>query len=470
MPVVTDQFADARQQQIPAQKRQRRILFVLPFLPASVEKCAHILILQRCLELGWGSTVLACNLDERTKVGEQQRMDVDWQGVRIIRTVPNGIRWRVSKMLHAMRPSAVDSSLRLGPLKLPAGISRMVDLCLRPLSAAVGFPDQFIGLRRRMLREGIALHREQPFDVVLSFFHPFSSHLIARRLARQLGVPWVAVTQDYYSWPDELEDLGKGRLANRLKRRYERHTLSRSSAVLAVNDNLADYLRGVLPSTQVEMLAHCYDDDDFERHDPSSECGDGIFRLVSTGLVARTEQPGLQMLFAAVGELLQEKHLSTETFRIRFVGHGGEIVRSCAERARCSAVIEICPPIPHDHAMLELKQAPCLLFQQAQWGMRRRFAEYFGARKPILAFPSYPGSMSERLLGEYGAAEVAADKDSLKRVLKSWHDRFQCDGRLALDVNEPLVRTFSASHRARELDAMLTRVLDTCRPSIDEES
>jgi hypothetical protein len=278
---------------------------------------------------------------------------------------------------------------------------------------------------------------------------------VARRIARITNTPWVAFTQDFYSWPECLKEHRQDRLANSLKRRYERRVLSDANAVIAYSDNLVNYLQDLLPQTPVRLLAHCYDDEDFPPEGKTKQADSEVFRLLSMGLVAKTEERGLTMFFEAVGELLRSQQLDPNKFRVRFLGHGGEIVRDCASRTGCLEVTEIDRPVTHDQAMSELKRATCLLYQQSFWGMRRRLPEYFGARKPILAFPSYPDAMSERLLAEYGAACVAGNKESLKSTIVSWYEQYMANRVLQLGINEAFVDSFRASRRAAELDTIL---------------
>lgn len=80
--------------------------------------------------------------------------------------------------------------------------------------------------------------------------------------------------------------------------------------------------------------------------------------------------------------------------------------------------------------------------------------EYFAARKPVLAFPSYPGTMSERLLGQYGGARIADGVASLKWALKEWYDEFHRQGAVAVSIDDRFVDAFSAGARAVELDVV----------------
>lgn len=78
----------------------------------------------------------------------------------------------------------------------PRGIRRAVQAAIRRY---VYFPDGQIGWYWPALRAGHAALRESSFDAIFSSAFPVTAHLIARRLHRAAGVPWVAEYRDPFS-------------------------------------------------------------------------------------------------------------------------------------------------------------------------------------------------------------------------------------------------------------------------------
>jgi hypothetical protein len=416
-------------------------------LPRSLEKSAHMLLLKHVVASGSSATVLTLN-DQPSL----ERVE-NWFGVRIVRLQPRAWRWKLLRNLHGgrmLRHTDQTSTIRLLQRWSAMAGSRLASAATWLLS----FPDRDASAVRQLTRYARQLHEQAPFDAVVSLYHPLSSHIAARKFTQQTSVPWVGLTKDYYSWPDNLLSSRSSRLVNRIKRSCEAWIMREARAFAAVNSNIADYIHKLAGQTPVTTLPHCFDDDLMMQAQGES-VPSPVFRLVSVGLVAETERPGLNVFFEAVGGLLKRGLIDPQRFRVRFVGHGGRTVRECAARSDCVEILEQVPPVPHADAMRELVNATCLLFQQAPWGNRRRLPEYMATRRPILAFPDYPGVMSAELLREYGAARIAPNRTVLQDILLEWWQEFLVTGRLKSCVNSEAVDKHSAHRRAEELLALL---------------
>ena len=84
--------------------------------------------------------------------------------------------------------------------------------------------------------------------------------------------------------------------------------------------------------------------------------------------------------------------------------------------------------------------------------------EFLASKRPILAFPEDPGAMSDRVIRDYRASEIANSKDDIKRVLLNWYRIFKSEGSLDLPVNEQVIDSFGSMHKASELGAILRTV------------
>jgi len=424
------------------QDDKRNLLAIFPKLTDDLAKSAHMLAMKHMADFGWKATVI-------TITGADEQTTVDWwHGVQITRFFPRSLRWRMARRLSQIRKTDHKGKAR-----------RALSRSLLPVAATISFPDAYAAASPEILHLADRLHHEQAFDVVLSLYHPLSAHSVARRFAKKHRVPWIALTKDFYSWPDELLGSRLGRVCNTLKRRKESRFLRGSAALLTVSDYMTDYLRQVMPDLTVDALPHCYDPDAFQ--DGSTERdGEGVFRLVSVGRTLREHDCiGLSTLFRVLRELHREGTIHPEQFRVRFVGRGEALVREHARKHECEKFLEIVPPVVHSEAMRSLSNATCLFYIQTPFGSRRRLAEYLGSRRPILAFPEYAGTMADRLIRSYGAGKVATDKDSLKANLQELYRLYQANGSLELPVNKDVVNGQSASRRAREFASLLDRMV-----------
>ena len=79
---------------------------------------------------------------------------------------------------------------RVGPLR---GVARA------GARRALYFPDPQVGWMPFALQAGRSAVRERAFDAIVSSSSPITSHLVARRVSRRAGVPWVAEFRDPWS-------------------------------------------------------------------------------------------------------------------------------------------------------------------------------------------------------------------------------------------------------------------------------
>ena len=423
----------------------KRLLAIFPRLPGDPSKNAQLLVLRRLTDHGWHPTVLTLGAPS------PQHTDPRWQDVEFCYLQPQRFSWKLAYRLFGHRRNEALSLTH-----------RVASRCLMPLSLALCFPDLYVRAKRELVATALRLHQSHPFDLALSLYNPLSAHLAAQEFHSISQVPWVAMTKDYYSWPTHFLRSYSARMANRIKRYYEPRSVRGARMLVSISDYMNQHLQEILPTTDIRTLAHCYDEDSFtdKTHRPTDDC----FRLVSMGIVRTrdgfADHEKLSTLLMAVSELRQEG-VDVSRLRLRFVGQKLELVQALAARYGCDDLLELPGAVTHDEAMRELVQATCLFYIQTEFGTRRRLTECIGARRPILAYPDYPGTFSNQLLDDYGAARIAQDKQSLKNHLKQLLEQFTCQDTLELPVNNATVAQHSASQRAAEFAALLEQVATT---------
>ena len=423
----------------------KRLLAIFPRLPGDPSKNAQLLVLRRLTEHGWHPTVLT--------LGEPSphHRDPRWQDVDFRYLQPQRFMWKLAYRLFGHRRNEALSLTH-----------RVASRCLMPLSLALCFPDLYVRAKRELVARALRLHQSQPFDLTLSLYNPLSAHLTAQEFHSISQVPWVAMTKDYYSWPPHLLNSRAARVANRIKQYYEPRSIRGARMLISISDYMNEHLQKVLPATDIRTLTHCYDEDSFadKVHRPIDDC----FRLVSMGMVRTrdgfADHEKLNTLLTAVTELRREG-VDISRLRLRFVGQKLELVRALAARHGCDDLLELPGAVTHDEAMQELVQATCLFYVQTEFGTRRRLTECIGARRPILAYPDYPGTFSNQLLDDYGAARIANDKQDLKKQLRELLEQFMSEKALKIPVNQATVAEHSADRRAAEFAALLEQVVST---------
>ena len=225
--------------------------------------------------------------------------------------------------------------------------------------------------------------------------------------------------------------------------------------VIPYSDVLADHIRTITSGVPINVISNCYDEEDYLDHiGPSPESNDGSFVISCVGLIGGYD---LHMFFQALQELKAGGECSA--MKARFVGAEERILRAYAARYDCNGGLEVVPLVPHKEAVRQMRQATCLLLPQIPFELPRRTPEYLAALRPILAFPRCPSAVSEPIIEQYGAAKIASTKEEIKAILLAWYQEFQSTKRVSAKVNEGFVQSFSARHRAEELNELLEEAL-----------
>ncbi len=116
------------------------------------------------------------------------------------------------------------------------------------------FPDSKIGWVKPAVRLGRTLIANNYYDVIMSTSPPMSAHLVARQLARESHLPWVADFRDFWtSYP--LEDTFADARSRSRAQQLLKVIKSEATALTTVNESIAGYLGGA------SVIANSFDPD-----------------------------------------------------------------------------------------------------------------------------------------------------------------------------------------------------------------
>jgi glycosyltransferase involved in cell wall biosynthesis len=317
--------------------------------------------------------------------------------------------------------------------------------------SSVRMPDATLGWVPFALAEGRRLLDSGDFHAIFSSSGPPSSHIVAARLQRRSGLPWIADYRDL--WSDNHWDARIG-LFRRLESRLERRVLRGAALVTTVAPIWARQLRE-LHSNDVEVVYNGFDPADYPAApQPTSE-----FVLTYVGTLIRPGQDP-EPLFEALALLARRPDLELERsgFQVRFLGTAPGAVADLAERHGVAHLVRQLPVVPHHESLAEQAAATALLFvgwrDPALGWLSAKLFEYLGARRPILAVgPS--GGEASRILRECGMSDLSDDPQIIAQRLAAWLREFADSGSLAAPASDPAVQTYTRRAQARRLAHLL---------------
>lgn len=322
---------------------------------------------------------------------------------RDLGALPAVLRRRPTRQGDA--PAAVRSEARGGSWRKRLG-SLHRDL--------VTIPDRQAGWLPHALAAGRALIADWHPDLVYASAPPFTGLLVAARLARRAGVPWIAELRD--RWVDD-SFVPRPPWRRRLDGWIERRTLGAAAALVTVSDVWAAEL-AAKHDRPVATIANGFDPADFP---------DGLARPAGTGplviLHAGTIYPGHRdptPLFQAVRHL----GLRTGELVIRFLGATPAEVMPLAAATGVAPLVEAIPRVSYRESVAALCQADILLLLQHDSPSERgnvpaKLFEYLAARRPVLGLGPRDG-IPARLLAARGAGQVCSTVEAIVPVLHHW--------------------------------------------------
>lgn len=323
----------------------------------------------------------------------------------------------------AAQPAQTGNPSRSGP---KAAIKKLA----RPLRDLyldlVTWPDSQIGWLGPGTKAGLALIARDRPDVIYASAPPHTSLLLAHRLSKKTGVPWVAEMRDL--WTDHpYYDAPAWR--RRFERRQDARVMADAAACVTVTEPWSVHLREKY-GKPTALVMNGFDPKDFPEEPAEPSDGPETLSIVYTGaLYAEKRDP--EALFAAIARLGDAGTAVT----VRFYGPDLTYARTLAERYGITGQVELHAPIPYDKAIAVQRQADILLL--LRWddpGERTVIAgklfEYFGARRPILSVGCEDGVAADMIRAR-NAGVVTREPDVIAEHLGAWIADKQAHGRIA---------------------------------------
>jgi glycosyltransferase involved in cell wall biosynthesis len=300
---------------------------------------------------------------------------------------------------------------------------------LRLLGAALALPEPQAGWFFPAVSAGARLCASWRPDVIYASALPFTSHLVAARLAATTGAPWVGEFRDLFA-ENPYSNLPSWR--GPLDKAIERRVVASAAALVTVSEPIAETLRSRHHKRTVVVLNGFDERDSASTPYPATSvaAGPAPLRILYTGLI----YPGRRdpsALFAAMAALDLSQHAVT----VDFYGQDLRGVEGMAARNGVSDHVRVHPPISYAASLAEQAQADVLLL--LLWNDPRevgvytgKLFEYIGAGRPVLAVGVDSG-VAPDLIRTRGLGVVASSPSEIAAALQRWSTEKRETGRVA---------------------------------------
>ena len=311
------------------------------------------------------------------------------------------------------------------------------------------FPDRYRSWVAPAVELGASWAPQWVPDIIYSSGPPHSSHLVAERLARRLGVPWIAELRDL--WADNpYED--RHPILRPFLERLARRTLASAQACVAVTSCAQKALQQIT-SRPVALSYNGYDPADFSELGRTEPFDPKRLTIVHAGVIyPGRRDPG--PLFEAISQLGARR----AEIRCLFYHDETNSVRDLAARYGVESSVEIKDRVARAE-ILQIERAVDVLLE-CRWRdptgdgvIPGKLFEYIGARRPILSLGSLTGEAAE-IVRTNGLGLASNDPDEIKQQLLKWLDEKARTGRLS-DLPSRIDDQFCRRAQFEKIDALI---------------
>ena len=311
----------------------------------------------------------------------------------------------------------------------------------------------WIGPSVRFLKKYL---KEHPVDIIVSTGPPHSMHLIARKVARSTGIPWVADFRDPWTKMFYFKHLALSPWAERKHARLEKMVLDDASVVVAVSPLVQDEFKA-MTTTEVDLITNGFDEDDFAAKPQRDE----YFSITHTGLFASDGNPDI--LWKVLAEKCRRDSEFKKLLRIRLAGKTDKQITESIVAAGLGENLEDLGYCNHNDAVCLQKSSSLLILPLRKEPEYRatlpgKLFEYLASERPRLGIGQTDGAMA-RIISQTQAGFVFGweDSASISRYIDLCWERFR-NGTLKADTHD--IGSFSRCSLTHRMACLFDRLTD----------
>lgn len=293
-----------------------------------------------------------------------------------------------------------------------------------------------------------------PVDAIISTGPPHSMHLIAEKLHKATGIPWMADFRDPWTEIYYFDDLRLTSPARWWHRRLERRVLSNATRVVTVSAGCASDLEA-LGKRGVDVVTN-----GFDTTCPTDIAPSAKFTVAHIGILPPRVN---SLIWRAIAELINENDDFRRLAELKLIGEVDHEHYLQLEKLGVLPNTTIISYMPHSEIVREQKTAQVLLLLIARANKNRgivsgKLFEYLAVQRPIVMVGPADGDAAQIIAEtQSGVAVDYDDIDGIKNALLHLFEQYRQGERAETKSSniEQYSRRNLAAKAARLLDEML---------------
>ena len=320
----------------------------------------------------------------------------------------------------------------------------------------LAYPDEHKKWVKHAIESASKVIEQRGVDAIVSVW-PVASHVVARKLKEQYGLPWLADFADLWS---DNSAYPYGRLRKIVDQKLELETLQYADALTTSSEPLAVRMAKFHGGRSVLPIMLGYNREII--NEPRSKLTED-FTITYTGMFYEGKRDPEQFL-KALSELLNEDALDRSRVAVRFYGPHDEWVKTKIEHYGLGDVVIMKNEVSLSECLERQRESHVLL--QVNWGdvnergvFSGKFLDYLAARRPILAAGGAGvDDVVSGILKESGSGVYAVSVEEIKKALVSFYDEYSHEGAPTYNGNSDSVDKYSNVEMAKEFAKILENI------------
>jgi hypothetical protein len=321
-------------------------------------------------------------------------------------------------------------------------------------------PDLAKGWIRPAVATAVKLYKRQRLDVIWASAGPVSAWVVARKISRATGIPYVLDLRDPHGLSYYDPEVRRPDSVMRRMRRTMHQIFKDAQAAVFLFDSVAECYSRAFPDALDLAKIHIIPNGFEGRIDNSRPSSSDRLNVLYTGTVVSYR---FDTLLHALAELNSKAPATAQKLHLRFIGEGMEDVTKLAASLGLSNIVKTAGPTSHAeitrlereaHVLLVLGRLPTIVGHELFAGAK--VFNYLKTNRPIFAV--VPRDETRKVLERVGVSTIA-DANSpaeianqLERLIGAWSmgklptllpDRDQCERYSSERQTEALVRALT---------------------------